>query len=303
MKWTEQNYWIKKIIEFVKLVIQKINNGNLSLSSKAVVYYGLLSFFPLISLLGSVLPLFNIDRTLLTDQMALLMPKQLNHFVEPIIVKLLTQKSGGLLSFGILGTLWSSSGLVNILKYSINEIYGLDNSSVYTKRSIVNYVILRLASILTTALFIVLVVAVMLILVIGQQFLDWVKPYFILLPNILTELLRWRWPLAVLMLLFMMILAYYFLPNSREKFRYLWSGSLFATFGFILLTLFFSLYVKYFGGRLNSYGTIGTFFILIIWLNLVAYIFLIGAAINAAMTQIKTGKIVQSSGLQRFQHK
>ncbi|MBA1434782.1 YihY/virulence factor BrkB family protein [Bombilactobacillus bombi] len=282
-----------KLTGFIKLVLQKIKNGNINLSSKAIVYYSLLSFFPLISLLGSVIPLFHLDVNTVLEYLRVLTPAKLQQLLEPLIVQLLTHSSGGLLSFGILGTLWTSSGVVNILRRSVNSVYGFDNEKMYTQtdQSLVNSILLRVVSIFLTAFFIVILTALLITLVLGQQFLNWIKPIFSWAPLILNLFLRWKWPVTLLTLIIIMLIAYYLLPNSHIHFRYIWLGAAFSAAGFIILVQFFSLYLHFFGRRWNSYGTIGTFFILILWLNFIGYIFLIGAALNAAFAQAWLGEL------------
>lgn len=292
--------WFQKLIYFCQLVLQRIKSGNIGLSSKAVVYYGLLSFFPLISLVGSALPLFHLDPQMLLGYAQNLMPTRLIKFIDPILTKLLTQKSNGLLSFGILGTLWSSSGVVNILKRSVNQVYGLDNQTIYTKKSFLNFLILRSVAILVTTSLILVLLILLLTVLVGQQLLNWLQSYVLWGPKLLQEFIHWKWPVTGLVLVVILLVAYIFLPNSHEKISYVWPGTLFTTLGFSLLSQGFSLYIKYFGSRWHSYGTIGTFFILVLWLNFLAYIFLIGAAINAAVLQAFQGQLEQSGGLKQF---
>ncbi|UQS81758.1 YihY/virulence factor BrkB family protein [Bombilactobacillus folatiphilus] len=295
--------WWKKGQYFIQLVSQGMKDGDLAISSKAVVYYGLLSFFPLISFVGSILPFFHLDPHFVLTYIKDLVPRKIGGFLNPILVKLLTQKSDGLLSFGIIGTLWSSSGLVNILKRSINLVYGLDNQTIYTKKSFLNSIILRSTAVVFTALFVISLLILSVTLILGQQILDWLAPYMSFKANLFQNLLHWKWPVTAIILIGILLLAYVFLPNSNIKLRYLLPGTFFSALGFSLMTQFFSLYIKYFGGRWNSYGTIGTFFILILWMNFIAYIFLIGAAINAAMTRSMSGELVKSVGIKRLYHK
>ncbi|MCT6872380.1 MAG: YihY/virulence factor BrkB family protein [Bombilactobacillus mellis] len=295
---TDQSIFAK-MSGFGQLVAQKFKNGNVGLSSKAIVYYGLLSFFPLISLLGSIIPWFHLNVQTILGYLQLLTPQKLQQLIEPLVVQLLTKSSGGLLSFGIIGTLWTSSGVVNILRRSVNDVYGFDNEKMYTQtdQSLVNYIILRLVSILLTALFIIALIALLVTLVIGQQLLNWIQPFFVWVPAFLNIFARWKWPVTVAILMLIMLAAYFLLPNTHVKLRYVWPGAIFSAVGFIVLVQFFSLYLHYFGRRWNSYGTIGTFFILILWLNFIGYIFMIGASLNAAFTEGWVGTLQQQSRL------
>ena len=59
--------------------------------------------------------------------------------------------------------------------------------------------------------------------------------------------------------------------------------------GLVILTQFFTLYLRYFGGEVTTYKTIGTFIVIMLWLDLLAEIMLIGGVINAALQEQKMG--------------
>lgn len=295
-----------KFIGFIKLIAQKIKIGNININSKAVVYYGLLSFFPLISLLGSIIPLLHLNAHTIMGYLPMLFPKNIDVQIEPVVMRILTKQSNGLLSFGIIGTIWTSSGVTNILKRSINDIYGIDNNNAYTKGSAINYVIIRIVSIFVTFIFVSSVVGLMFLFILGQQFLTWLLPIMGSDLSILSTFTRWKWPVTLIVLMVIIALAYALLPNRDEKMRYVWPGTIFSALGFAALAQGFSLYLRYFGHSWDSYGTIGAFFILIIWFNLIAMIFMIGAAINAAFIEGWKGQRIHKPSLRaiaRFKKK
>ncbi|NVY96753.1 YihY/virulence factor BrkB family protein [Lactobacillus sp. DCY120] len=287
--------WSQKVWLLIQSVIKKINSGNITLASKAIVYYSLLSFFPLLSLVGSLIPWFHIDVQTVLAYLQTMIPDPFQKWINPLVVKILTKTSGGVLSFGIFGVLWSSSGVVNILQRSVNSVYGFDNQKLYTQQSWLNFILMRVFSIFITAISIVILLFGMVSLILGQQILNWLKPVASWAPAIINQFVRWRWPVTLLGLMALLTTAYLLLPNSRKKWRYIWPGAVFATAGFIVLVQGFTLYLHYFGNRWNSYGTLGLFFVLIIWLNLAGLIFLVGSAINAAVTEAWTGQIKQDS--------
>jgi len=77
--------------------------------------------------------------------------------------------------------------------------------------------------------------------------------------------------------------ALYRFGPSRSKPRWQWitPGSLFASAGWLLLTLGFGFYVARFGNYNATYGALGAIVVLLTWLYLSSYILLLGAEINS----------------------
>ena len=57
----------------------------------------------------------------------------------------------------------------------------------------------------------------------------------------------------------------------------------------MLLSQIFGLYVKYFSSRIASYQIIGSFIILMLWLNFAATIIILGAIVNAVVDEYLSG--------------
>ena len=72
----------------------------------------------------------------------------------------------------------------------------------------------------------------------------------------------------------------YFLPNVKIRMWTVLPGTAFTVAGWLLIAQAFSLYMKYFGTRYLSYGTIGTFIAIMLWLNFSALVLLWGAVIK-----------------------
>ncbi|MGB7404417.1 MAG: YihY/virulence factor BrkB family protein [Pacificimonas sp.] len=79
-------------------------------------------------------------------------------------------------------------------------------------------------------------------------------------------------------------LIYKFGPNYRlGSWRQLLPGAVFATIGWLIVTLGFGAYVASFGNYNATYGALGAVVVLLMWLFLSAYVLLFGAEINAVL--------------------
>ena len=97
----------------------------------------------------------------------------------------------------------------------------------------------------------------------------------------------------------MMIAVFYLnyvLPNIKLKKRVIWPGALTTVFGWFVLSYLFSFYLHNFHISWENYGIVGTFIMFMLWLNLTALLLLFGTCINAAIVQMRVGKIPYSAG-------
>jgi membrane protein len=74
---------------------------------------------------------------------------------------------------------------------------------------------------------------------------------------------------------------YYFGPNRRQRWQYVWRGAILATVLWFFTTLGFAWYVRHLAGYNVMYGSIGTGIALLVWMYLVSLIALIGCEFNA----------------------
>jgi membrane protein len=118
----------------------------------------------------------------------------------------------------------------------------------------------------------------------GQEFFDL---FFTLLgiKNKFTHFLIYfiRYILIVLMFFFAISLIYYYGPATKKKYKFISTGATVATALSILVSFGFSYWVSNFSKLNVIFGSIGTIMLLMIWLNINAFVLLIGYEINASI--------------------
>lgn len=205
-----------------------------------------------------------------------------------MIANLLDSSSGGLLGIGAVATLWAASLGVNGLKMGFNQIYGVESSQ--------NFIIQRLLSMLMTFTLIIVMGAILIVFAFGRQFLEWLIPLLRLNDDWLRTFNTLRWPVTITALFVIIMFLNYFLPNVKIRMWTVLPGTAFTVAGWLLIAQAFSLYMKYFGTRYLSYGTIGTFIAIMLWLNFSALVLLWGAVINALTAEYFIGRLHGSKG-------
>jgi membrane protein len=91
-----------------------------------------------------------------------------------------------------------------------------------------------------------------------------------------------RWPLLAALLMFALAALYRFAPDrDRAKWRWVTPGAVVATVLWVLGTVAFSIYARVAGNFTETYGSLATVAVLLLWLLLSAYVIILGAELDA----------------------
>ncbi|MDE3282084.1 YihY/virulence factor BrkB family protein [Lacticaseibacillus parahuelsenbergensis] len=276
-------FWV-----FVRLAMNRVAESNIGQSAAAIAYYALLSLFPLILFVANALPYLGLTYSSLATYLTQAVPSNVMKWLDPVIANLLNTSSGGLLGIGAVATLWAASLGVNGLKMGFNQVYGVDATQ--------NFIIQRLLSMLMTFMLIIVMGTILIVFAFGRQFLEWLIPLLRLNDDWLKTFNTLRWPVTVTALFIIIMFLDYFLPNVKIKIWTVLPGTAFTVIGWLLIAQAFSLYMHYFGTRYLSYGTIGTFIAIMLWLNFSSLVLLWGAVINALTAEYFIGRLHRSKG-------
>lgn len=272
---------------FMLILTQIMTRGEIGQTSIIIAYYILFSIFPVIMIVGNMLPLLQINTSSIATYLNVIFPEQIAQFILPIVKSLLHQQSNGFISLGIIFALWSFSGLVNSIRIAMNKIYG-----VYEQEKTCPwwyYFVTRTLMLLLSIFMIYIFLLAIFVVAFGNQIMNFLGVTLNFSVEWLNQLLHYRWPLIILMTILFNTYINYTIPNISMKSRITFPGTIFTTICWCGLSYFFGLYLHEFGIRWENYGIIGTFIIFLMWLNLAAILFLIGVCLNATISYIKYG--------------
>ncbi len=215
------------------------------------------------------------------DMLGQMLPGEALQLVQDNIRQLVTGQRGGLLSFGILAALWTSSSALTAIIDSLNRAYDVEEGRPFWK--------VRLTAIgLTVGLSVFIVVALGL-LTFGPQLGRWVAD-LVGLGRVFE--VTWnvvRWPVLVGLLIVAMALLYYVAPDVEQGWTWITPGSACAVLGWLLASLGFAFYVNRFGSYNATYGSIGAVIVLLTWMYVTGLFVLIGGEINAEIEHAAPG--------------
>ncbi|MFD1029967.1 YihY/virulence factor BrkB family protein [Metaplanococcus flavidus] len=260
----------------------KFKEDNATILAAAQAYYYLLAIVPLLILLLAILPYLQIEPQRVMDFLGTILPGEVASTFEEQIVSVVTTPSGGLLTFGILGTLWSASNAVSAFIKATNEAYDVEETrSFFAQKGI---------AILLTLFMLVAVIVALVLPIFGGAIIDMISS-FMNLPSqteIIFQVLRWVISIAVMSIV--LAFMYKIAPNKHFPFKEVIIGALIATVLWQLVSLAFSFYVSNFGSYSATYGSLGGLIVLILWFFLTGLILVIGAEINAIIHRHKNTK-------------
>ena len=263
----------------LKRTFTEFKEDQLTDRAAALTYYGVLSIFPaliaLISIVGLVFDPARITKAL-TDIVSSVGPASaVETFKGPI--ETLTQSSataGVMLIVGIAGALWTASGYVGAFMRAANVIYEVEEG-----RSIFK---LRPLQMLVTLVLVLLLAVVLIAIVLSGPLADAVGSAVGLGSSAVTAWDIAKWPVLLAVVIVMITLLYYASPNAKlQGVRSTVPGAALAIVVWLVASAGFAFYVANFGSYDKTYGALGGVVIFLVWVWLTNVAILLGAELNA----------------------
>jgi membrane protein len=270
-------------VRTLKATVQEFMRDDALGLAAQLAYYLILALFPFILVLVSLLGTFGNPQLASTvlSYFEQVMPAEVyelfNTFLGPIISG--ENPAPGLLSFGILFTIWSASGAFSAMINALNRAYDVEETRPFWKTK-------GLAILMTLGLSVLIVSAVAL-LVLGPGIGSGLAGIFGLSGTFEFVWNIVRWPIALGFMVLAVALMFYFAPDANQPFRWITPGGLVGVLLWVLASAAFSLYVNNFGSYDQTYGSIGVVIVLLLYLYIASLTILFGATLNATLVRMK----------------
>ena len=248
-----------------------------------ISYYTMLALFPFLIFVLSLLGTFPLGESLqpmMFEALREQMPVEAANYVTDIVINLLPDSNRGLLSIGLLASLWGASMAVGALITTINRAYNI--------RPRRHFLTQKLLSIVLTLALSGLWLISMTIILVGPQITQHIFEFVGIASETNTFWTSVRLPMAFLLNLLALSVLYYIAPEAKQKFRWILPGAFTATILWMLGSSAFRVFLRNFGEYNTTYGSLAALIILMIWLWISGLAFLLGAEINALMKRMET---------------
>jgi membrane protein len=254
----------------------------------ALTYYAVLSLFPALLVLVSLLGVFGQGRKTVDAVMQIaagVVPSDAMNLLRQPIEHLVQSPSAGVaLITGALVALWSASAYVGAFGRAMNRIYEIDEGRPIWK--------LRPLQLVLTLAGLVLATAVALMLVISGPVAEAVGDVIGAGAVAVTTWNIVKWPVILVCVVLAVAVLYYSTPNVKQpKFRWISVGAIFAILLWVLASVLFGLYVSNFGSYNKTYGTLAGVIVFLLWLWITNLALLFGAELDA---ELERGRQLQA---------
>lgn len=260
--------------------VRYITGLRIPLYASQASFFIILSAFPMLVLLLGLLRYTGLQAQVLLEALAGYIPAALMPHIKRIVLSTYAQTSGAVISVSALAALWSAGRGVYGLLTGLNAVYRVTESRGYWYT--------RSISALYTFLFLVVLMLTLVLNVFGGTLLQLLE----LFSGDLLELLDSVVDLRFLLLLFvqtaLFCTMYMVLPNRKNPFRESLPGALLASFGWIVFSHLYSIYVEYFPNYANIYGSVYALALCMLWLYFCISIVFYGGALNDYLARRKS---------------
>jgi membrane protein len=261
--------------ELVKRTARETQADNgLGLAAQ-LAYYVFLALFPALLFLIALAGVFATQDlvTRIVDMLGGVAPPDVINIVREQLISLSHGNQGGIMSFGVIAALWSSSAALVALIDSLNRAYDVEDARPWWQQ--------RLTAILLTLGVAVFILVSFALVISGPQLAESIAGRFGLGGAFELAWTILQWPLVFALVVTAFGLIYYFAPDVDQDFVFLTPGSVLATVLWLVSSLAFRFYVMNFGSYNQLYGTVGGVMVLLLWLYISALCVIIGAEMNA----------------------
>lgn len=264
------------LFQVLKKSASDFSKDDMTTYASALAYQALFSLFPFLLFLIALLAFFNLSSFFdwLQSRAEMMLPEQAATQINDVISGLRQQK-GGLLSFGVVAALWTASSAIRVTMNAMNVAYDVDEGRPAWK--------LYPLSILYTIGLAAMLIAAVVFLMLGPQFMEWLSNQ-VGMGQVFVTIWTWlRWPAALLLMTLAVAVVYYVAPNVDQKFKFITPGAVLAVLVWILASVGFKYYVTNFADYNAMYGSIGAIIVLLFYFFISAAVLLFGAEINAVI--------------------
>ena len=266
----------KKINSLSRQFSLKTSKDAVTAYSGEAALYILISMFPFLMFLLTLLQYLPFTRQELLDFLDRSLPHMVNSYLADIVNELYST-SGTVLSVTIILTLWTASRGILTVYRGLNAIYGIEETR--------NYFVIRFRAMLYTLVMSLMLVMLLGLYVFGNQIYHKLTELFPIILESRTALVvvSFRSTLGATILIMIFMIMYTFMPNRRSRILGQLPGAIIAGIGWVAFSNLFSLYIDNMGVMTATYGSLTTAVLCIIWLYFCMMIFFFGAEVNSIL--------------------
>lgn len=264
-----------KLARFIYDFTDSMANHHVGAYATQAAFFTILSIFPFISLLLSLVKYTPLSKDFLVQTIEEVFPSILQPLMNTILDEVFTNTSGTAFSITVIFAIWSAG------KGILSLIYGLQN--VYEIEEDRNYFIIRLIATIYTFILAIAIVITLTLLVFGNNIYNMLKKPLPVVYELFGMFIEQKGIIAFLFLTLLFLILYRIIPRQHYSTYGLLPGACFSSAGWIVFSYGFSIYLSYSDSMTYTYGSLTTIVIAMLWIYTCMYILFIGAEINISL--------------------
>jgi membrane protein len=249
--------------------------------ASSIAYYALLSLFPFLllalSILGSVSS-EDADRAEILRFVFRYFPRQFG-FISTQLEALTASR----VRLGVVGSLvmvWAAMGVFGAITSAVNHAWGVERRRSFLRHKLVSFLMLLAAGVL-------LVTALVLVSALSVVESSWFVSVIAQAPGAHTLVRLLLRSASLLLLIFVVGLIFYFVPNAKVRFRDVWEGAILTGLLWQAALSIFSWYLRDLSRFHMVHGSIAAVVVFLIWVYTSAMILLFGVEVAAACARLR----------------
>jgi membrane protein len=262
-------------------VVEFYSSSNLTFAS-SIAYYTLLSLFPFLLLVLSILGRLAVGRggageAVLQQIVVRVLP---SHF--DFVINQMQDLASAPFNLSVMSTLlllWASMGVFGAVATAVNHAWGVEHNYGFFKHKLIAFLMLMAAGILAIA-------ALLLISFVQVIEAHWFSGVIARYPQLLAFTGFIYRNLPTPMFILVVGLIYYFVPNAQVRLRDVWFGAILAGVLWRIAFAGFSWYVRDLS-RFSVHGSVSAVVVFLVWVYLSAVILLYGVEVTAAYARLR----------------
>ena len=272
-------------LTFLKRIWREIQEDHLFTWGAALAYAWLFAIFPFLLFLLTLIPL--LPQKYILEAHARIEEGLYDYFPDTMaqtiwenIYRVLYDPPKGLWSVGLLVTIWAASGGINMTMTALDRCYEVERGRSFLRR--------RLVAIAITVVVATMIIAVLVLIPVGNLVTKYVVEHWPERTTPIPKGILWTWNgaryvLALVLMITVVAIMYYYGISVKQKWRVFSPGAVFTIGVWVLLAFAFRWYVNTFGkdSYNRTYGTVGGVAVLLLFFYLDALVLMIGAEINS----------------------
>ena len=271
---------MKKFFQFIVCFAKKFEENELFYFANALTYKIVLALFPFIIFFMTLLGFFNIELDIANYIFE--MPKEISQIFVVFCEEVIYTQNFSLLSISLGIAIFNASTGFHYLIKGINKAFDIEEEGFIRSRVLSFFLVFVFAFlIIASFIFLIFCDAIEEMLIEYTNLTDISNKIFSMSSYILNALI-----------LFSCILIIFKLSIFKKiSFKHLIPGAIIVSAGWLLMSKLFNIYINNFSKISVVYGSLGSIFILFVWLNLLSILILAGSQFNAMLIQRKKKKM------------